>query len=328
MTFYENRPMLSVFVGSTFEDLKDYRRAAWDSLARLDAKVRGMEYFGSRPGKPVDECLAAVRACKVYIGIFGMRYGSVPAGHVRSMTHLEYDEAQRCGMPSLIYILDDKVQPVLAAHIDQGRGADDLRSFKHQLRERHVVSSFTTPDDLAVKISRDLIALVHRPAENPDVEPSSSSPAGESVGQPDVNTSVRRSASASLPLVTFPDELRRFLRAIEPDAWSGLDTNTRRFITTLGTKLEPIVQIIPATPSPLVLGFEALALGALGENFDQVCAALSDVEPGLIRLQLMLASMKTANLLSSVASSAGNTGARHLMFTVNLDPETLDSPHL
>ena len=32
--------------------------------------------------------------------------------------------------------------------------------------------------------------------------------------------------------------------------------------------------------------------------------------------------------MMAFSSSAGNTGARHLMFTVNLDPETLDSPHL
>lgn len=332
MHFYESREVLSVFVGSTFEDLQTYRRAVWDALAKLDAQVRGMEYFGSRPGRPVDECLAAVRSCRIYIGIFGMRYGSVPDGDGRSMTHLEYDEAQRCHLPSLIYILDDKIQPVLAAHVEQGAGAARLAELKSQLRQLHVCSSFTTPDDLATKVRRDLIALVHR-AETPDDEPDESDVHHDrESGRADATTTPGDShpplVRAALPLVTFPDELRRFMRAVEPDVWSGLDTGTRRFITTLGTKLEPLVQIIPATPSPLVLGFEMLALGALGENFEQVCHALADLEPGIVRLQLMLASLKTASLLSSVASREGNTGARHLMFTVNLDPETLDSPHL
>lgn len=331
MSLYESRDVLSVFVGSTFEDLQKYRSAVWDALARLDAQVRGMEYFGSRPGRPIDECLAAVRACRVYIGIFGMRYGSVPNGDGRSMTHLEYDEAQRCSLPSLIYILDDKTQPVLAAHVEQGPGAGKLAGLKESLKERHVCSTFTTPDDLAAKVTRDLISLVHR-SETPESEIDEAGVAQDRNSELSGPTAISDThvpvSTVALPLVTFPDELRRFMRAVEPDLWSGLDTGTRRFITTLGTKLEPIVQIIPATPSPLVLGFEMLALGALGENFDQVCDALSDLEPGMVRLQLMLASLKTASLLSSVASREGNTGARHLMFTVNLDPETLDSPHL
>ena len=100
MTIGGPKQHVPIFVGSTFEDLKDYRRAVRDALAQLETIVRGMEYFGSKPGSPIDECLAAVRSCRVYLGVFGMRYGSVPEGHDRSMTHLEYDEAQSSGLPS------------------------------------------------------------------------------------------------------------------------------------------------------------------------------------------------------------------------------------
>src|SRR6266700_4786053 len=109
----EKKPYLPVFVGSTFADLQLYRRAVRDALAQLEAIVRGMEHFGSKPGRPVDECLRVVGSCKVYIGIFAMRYGSIPDGYDRSMTHLEYDEAQRLELPSLIYIIDEENQPIL-----------------------------------------------------------------------------------------------------------------------------------------------------------------------------------------------------------------------
>ena len=108
MELGETKQYIPIFVGSTFTDLQPYRQAVRDSLVQLETIVRGMEYFGSKPGSPVEECLHVVRSCKVYVGIFGMRYGSIPDGYERSMTHLEYDEAQKSELPSLIYIVDEE----------------------------------------------------------------------------------------------------------------------------------------------------------------------------------------------------------------------------
>ena len=144
-----------IFVSSTFIDLKEYREAARGALHRLETIVRGMEQFGSKPGSPVEECIAAVRSCKVYIGIFGMRYGSIPDGQELSMTHLEYKEAQDNKMPSLIYIIDEN-QPIPPKHVETGVGATKLQKLKESLQKRHLVSFFTTTDDLAAKILHDL----------------------------------------------------------------------------------------------------------------------------------------------------------------------------
>src|SRR5215475_9784700 len=156
----EKKPYLPVFVGSTFADLQLYRRAVRDALAQLEAIVRGMEHFGSRPGRPVDECLRVVGSCQVYLGLFAMRYGSIPDGYDRSMTHLEYDEAQRLELPSLIYIIDEENQPILAKNVETGPGAEKLRELKEQLKKRHVVSFFTTPDDLRARILHDVPELL------------------------------------------------------------------------------------------------------------------------------------------------------------------------
>jgi hypothetical protein len=145
-----------IFVGSTFVDLKSYRDAVCTALNRLETIVRGMEFFGSKPGSPVEECLAVVRSSRVYIGIFGMRYGSIPDGYDKSMTHLEYEEAQRVGLPSLIYIIDEERQPVLPVHFETGEGANKLALLKNELRKKHVISLFTTEQDLAARILADL----------------------------------------------------------------------------------------------------------------------------------------------------------------------------
>lgn len=156
MSIVEHKQHVPIFVGSTFEDLKEYRRAVRDSLSQLETIVKGMEYFGSKPGTPMDECLIEVKSCQVYIGVFGMRYGSVPEGQELSMTHLEYEEAQRCGLPSLIYVIDENNQPILPKYVETGSGALALVSLKDQLKKRHVVSMFTTPSDLAAKILYDV----------------------------------------------------------------------------------------------------------------------------------------------------------------------------
>jgi hypothetical protein len=84
-----------------------------------------------------------------------MRYGTVPDGHDKSMTHLEYEEAQNCKLPSLIYILNDE-QPIPAKDVETGLGADKLRSLKDLLRKRHTVSFFTSPEDLQSRILHDV----------------------------------------------------------------------------------------------------------------------------------------------------------------------------
>ncbi len=145
-----------VFVGSTFEDLQPYRNAVRDALHKLETIVRGMEYFGSKPGHPVEECLATVRSCRVYVGIFAMRYGSIPDGYNHSMTHLEYNEAQEQDLPCLIYLIHTDKQAVLPRHVETGEGAEKLEKLKSLLCGRHTVSFFTTPDDLAAKILHDL----------------------------------------------------------------------------------------------------------------------------------------------------------------------------
>jgi len=155
------RPNVPVFVSSTFTDMQAYRRKVRDALTQLETIVRGMEQFGSRPGSPVAECIDVVQSCRIYIGVFGMRYGSIPDGYDKSMTHLEYDEAQRSGLPSLIYILDDN-HPIPAKDVETGAGAEKLHALKEQLKKKHVVSFFTTPEDLQARIIHDVPAQLQR----------------------------------------------------------------------------------------------------------------------------------------------------------------------
>jgi hypothetical protein len=155
-TIGQPKQTVPIFVGSTYEDLKEYRDAVNESLHRLETIVRGMEYFGAKPGSPKEECLKVVRSCRVYVGIFAMRYGSIDAETGRSMTHLEYDEACKLGLPCLIYLIDEEKQAVLPKFVETGIGAEYLKKLKDEIKKKWTVNFFTTPDDLAKKIAQDL----------------------------------------------------------------------------------------------------------------------------------------------------------------------------
>lgn len=156
MNEIDSKKILQVFVSSTYEDLIPYRDAVNKALVRMGVIVKGMEFFGSKPGRPKEECLEVVRECDIYIGVFAMKYGSVDRETGKSMTHLEYDEAQKIGLPSFIYLIDENNQPVIPKSVDTGENAEKLCKLKEVLKTAHIVSFFTTPDSLSRGVTEDL----------------------------------------------------------------------------------------------------------------------------------------------------------------------------
>ena len=119
MATTQERMNVPIFVSSTYEDLKAYRDEVERSIIYMNQTIKGMEFFGSTPERPLDKCLQTVRECKLYIGIIGMRYGSVEEDSGKSFTELEYDEAVKNRIPVLIYILDEN-HPIASRFVDKG----------------------------------------------------------------------------------------------------------------------------------------------------------------------------------------------------------------
>jgi Domain of unknown function (DUF4062) len=70
--------MKSVYISSTYEDLKDYRQAVADVLRDCGYNVDAMEKYPARDDRPKAASEADVSNCDIYIGIFAWRYGHVP----------------------------------------------------------------------------------------------------------------------------------------------------------------------------------------------------------------------------------------------------------
>jgi hypothetical protein len=150
----------TVFLSSTFLDLEEHRRLARDAITRLEHGTQSMEFFGALQESPKEACLRLVRGADIYVGIFGVRYGSLDAHSGKSLTHLEYEEASALKLPCLVYLIDEDRHPVLPRYVEVGEPASKLADLKAQLRKNHVVSYFSSAQDLAAKLTQDLVRLL------------------------------------------------------------------------------------------------------------------------------------------------------------------------
>ena len=64
----------SVFVCSTFDDLEQEREAVLDALRRVQQRHNAMEFFGARPGRPIDVCLEEVRKSDLLVVLLGLKW--------------------------------------------------------------------------------------------------------------------------------------------------------------------------------------------------------------------------------------------------------------
>ena len=150
----------AIFVSSTFADLERHRLLVREAISRLEYQSKAMESFGALPETPKEECLRLVRSANAYVGIFGMRYGSIDSSSGKSLTHLEYEEARAMRLPRLIYIIDENTHPVLPKHVETGASAERLAELKATLKKSHVVQFFSSAEDLAAKVTQDIVRLM------------------------------------------------------------------------------------------------------------------------------------------------------------------------
>ena len=143
----------TVFISSTFVDLKEERKEVWELLNKYDVLIRGMEQFGARKEDSLTTCLTELEQSDIYIGIIGYRLGSIDKKTGKSYTQLEYEKAHELGKEILIYLIDDESSKVSPKHIEFDK-IPKLNSFKEILKERHTIDIFKDSKDLITKLSR------------------------------------------------------------------------------------------------------------------------------------------------------------------------------
>jgi hypothetical protein len=146
---------IDVFIGSTKDDLKEYRQAVIDAVLGLDLHPIGMEHWSAEDAQAVEVCKREVLKAEIYIGIYAHRYGWQPDGYDgKSITELEYDWAGEHNIPRFCFIVD----PTHAwppPFIENDKKAE-LNAFKARVQDEVIVNYFTTIDDLARQVTATL----------------------------------------------------------------------------------------------------------------------------------------------------------------------------
>ncbi len=157
----------TVFISSTFEDLKEHRKKLWDILTKYEVNIRGMERFGARKEAPLQTCLAEVAQSDIFIGVISYRLGTIDPKSSKSFVQLEYEKALELNREVFIYLIDDKNGRVTPAFVDFGENHEKLESFKSILKERHTIDTFTDEADLGDKLDRKFDELLSKKTKEP-----------------------------------------------------------------------------------------------------------------------------------------------------------------
>jgi hypothetical protein len=191
--------MTGVFVSSTYSDLVSYRDVVQKVIRQSGAEAIGMEDFGARDERPLDECLRLIREeAGVFIGIYAHRYGYIPHGMPYSISEYEYKEAVSSSIPVFAYVVDDDY-PWTMRFVDKGKDAERLAAFKSHLRTNHIVKTFKEPFELAASVAADLARQNLRNGLVDARVPSSAvSFAADTTAKNDVSKSVQRRAPKNM----------------------------------------------------------------------------------------------------------------------------------
>jgi hypothetical protein len=150
----------TVFISSTYRDLKKHREKIWNVLQNLDINITGMEEFGARQSTPLETCIEELEQSDIYIGIISMCYGSVDSLTGKSYTQLEYEKAKDLNLDILIYLIDENSGQITTGNIDFGDNYLSLKNFKRILNANHTVDWFNNEEDLSGKIFKRLSKIL------------------------------------------------------------------------------------------------------------------------------------------------------------------------
>ena len=78
--------MTTIYLSSTYEDLKEYRKVVFDSLRKSGYQVTAMEDYVATDQRPVEKCLKDVAEADIYVGLFAFRYGYIPPPNTATRT--------------------------------------------------------------------------------------------------------------------------------------------------------------------------------------------------------------------------------------------------
>lgn len=150
---------LQVFISSTFEDLKEERQVAVESVLNAGHIPAGMELFKSDDKSQKEIIKRWIDESDVYMLILGGRYGSIDEETGLSYTHWEYNYAGEVGKPRFAVVIDEgaleeKVK-VLGTSIMERANVSKYEDFKKDVLSK-MCKFYTDTRDIKLTVLESL----------------------------------------------------------------------------------------------------------------------------------------------------------------------------
>lgn len=140
----------SVFVSSTYDDLRDERLKVYDAILTLHGIPVGMETFSASSADLLSAIKRLIDTCDYFVVISQARYGTIHTTLNKSFTELELDYAEEKGIPVLRFIHKDVGVVLGNLGEDTDKGKKQLEKFHQRLKNAgQNCKFFTSPDELA-----------------------------------------------------------------------------------------------------------------------------------------------------------------------------------
>ena len=144
----------SVFVSSTYEDLKEERQEVVNALLKMDCFPVGMEYFNASDKSQWEVIKSLIEECDYYILIIAGRYGSVEPISGKSYTQMEFEYAKSIGVPTISFIHEHPEN--LPDKYTEKEYKEELAKFR-EIAKNSLVCHWNTKGDLTKDVVLSLI---------------------------------------------------------------------------------------------------------------------------------------------------------------------------
>ncbi|NBJ94411.1 DUF4062 domain-containing protein [Parablautia muri] len=151
----------TVFLSSTYDDLREERNEVIHALLEMNCIPCGMEYFPSDNDKQFEFIKSVIDESDYYILIIAGRYGSI-GKNGKSYTEMEYRYAIEKSIPVLIFLHND----IGAIHLDKSERNEQnrrkLEKFMQDVSKDRMVKYWNGKEDLARKVSTTMFSVMER----------------------------------------------------------------------------------------------------------------------------------------------------------------------
>lgn len=164
-----NRRKFSIFISSTYEDLKSERQALVGVALENNFIPVGMEQFHAAPTSQWNVITKMIDECDFYLLVIGARYGSIDEETGVSYTEKEYNYAKTKGIPALVLIKESSaiVESEKDIGDDKYEKMRKLDAFRTKVKnDKNTVDFFTDLNSLKYAASATFMKAIDYADDN------------------------------------------------------------------------------------------------------------------------------------------------------------------